>query len=236
MFRRVALVLVLLFVGATPGLRAQEPAAGADPQLFQALEYRFVGPYRGGRSGAVSGVPGRPHTFFMGASGGLFRSDNAGETWVNVSDEQFEVSTIGAIAVSESDPNVIYVGTGQSTIRGNVAGGVGVYRSADGGRNWQHVGLRDAGQIARIRVHPGNPDIAWAGVIGDAFGPSETRGVFRTRDGGATWEKVFYVDEVTGIADLVLDPGNPRVLYAAAWTVERKPWTIQNVDSWINVG
>ena len=224
------LFVTLLMVGAavvpTFPATSQGETGAPDPALYQALEYRFVGPYRGGRSSAVAGIPDSPHTFFMGASGGLFRSDNAGESWVNISDGQFGVSTIGAIAVSPSDSQVLYVGTGQSTIRGNVALGDGIYKSTDGGQNWTNVGLADAGQIARIRIHPTDPDTAWVGVIGNPFVPNETRGVFRTRDGGATWQKVFYVDDRTGIADLALDPSNPRVLYATAWTVERKPWTI----------
>ncbi len=224
------LFVSLLVVGAavvpTFSATSQSETRAPDPALYQALEYRFVGPYRGGRSSAVSGTPESRHTFFMGASGGLFRTDNAGESWVNISDGHFGVSTIGAIAVSPSDSQVLYVGTGQSTIRGNVALGDGIYKSTDGGENWTHVGLEDAGQIARIRIHPTDPDTAWVGVIGNPFVPNETRGVFRTRDGGANWQKVFYVDDRTGIADLALDPSNPRVLYAAAWTVERKPWTI----------
>jgi len=202
-----------------------DPNTLIDPSFLQALQYRTVGPYRGGRSSAVTGVRQHPHLFYMG-SGGVWRTVNAGESWENISDGFFETGSIGSIDVADSDPNVIYVGTGQSTIRGNVSTGKGIYKSVDAGKTWTHIGLRDAGQIAMIIVHPSNPDLVYAGVIGHAFGPNEDRGVFRTRDGGKTWEKILYISSKTGVADLAMDPTNPRILYASAWTVERKPWTI----------
>ena len=196
-----------------------------DPSFYQALKYRTVGPYRGGRSSAVAGVRQNPHLFYMG-SGGVWKTVNAGLSWENISDGFFETGSIGSIDVADSDPNVIYVGTGQSTIRGNVSTGKGIYKSVDAGKTWSHAGLRNGGQIATVIVHPSDPDLVYAGVIGHAFGPNEERGVFRTRDGGKTWEKILYISPKTGIADLAMDPTNPRVLYASAWTVERKPWTI----------
>ncbi|MFP4081826.1 MAG: VPS10 domain-containing protein [Candidatus Aminicenantes bacterium] len=196
-----------------------------DPAFYQALKYRLIGPYRGGRCSAVTGVCGQPHTFFMG-SGGVWKTINAGRSWHNISDGYFETGSIGAIEVADSDPNIIYVGTGQSTIRGNVSPGVGIYKSVDGGKTWSHVGLRNAGQISRVIVHPSDPDMVYAAVVGHAFGPNEERGVFRSLDGGDTWEKILYISPKTGIADLVMDPNNPRILYASSWTVERKPWTI----------
>ena len=231
--RRLIVVLTLTFVavmsvsptGAAPQAD-RDPNAIVDPSLYQSLRFRFLGPYRGGRSGAVAGVPGEPHTFYLGASGGLYKTTNAGETWNVISDDDFEVSTIGAIAVAPSDANVVYVGTGQKTIRSNVSIGKGMYRSTDAGRSWTHIGLRDAGQIGRIRVHPDDPDLVYVAVIGNPFGRSETRGVFRSRDGGENWEKIFYLDDDTGSSELELDLSNPRNLYATAWTVERKPWTI----------
>ncbi|MFP4081519.1 MAG: VPS10 domain-containing protein [Candidatus Aminicenantes bacterium] len=196
-----------------------------DPSLYQALSYRMIGPHRGGRCSAVTGVRSQPHTFYMG-SGGVWKTVNAGQSWKNISDGFFDSNSIGAIDVADCDPNVIYVGTGQSTIRGNVSAGAGIYKSTDKGKTWSHVGLRKAGQISSIIIHPKNPDIVYAGVVGHAFGPNPERGVFRTGDGGKTWDKIFYVSDKTGIADMVMDPNNPRILYASAWTVERKPWTI----------
>ncbi|MFY9549686.1 MAG: glycosyl hydrolase, partial [Thermoanaerobaculia bacterium] len=202
------------------------PLPAVDPSQYQALSYRLLGPSRGGRSTAVTGVPTQPHTFYLGTSGGLWKSEDAGTTWSNVSDGFFESSSIGAVAVADSDPSVVYAGTGQACLRGNVAAGVGVYKSTDGGRTWAHAGLRDAGQVAKIRIHPGNPDLVYVASVGNAFGPNEARGVFRSRDGGKSWEKVFFVSAKTGVTDLAMDAKNPRVLYAAAWTGDRKPWTI----------
>ncbi len=229
LFASLMSALVAVASMSTAGAAPQtdtDPNTIVDPALYQSLRFRFLGPYRGGRSGAVMGVPGEPHTFYLGASGGLYKTTNAGETWNVISDEHFEVSTIGAIAVAPSDTNVVYVGTGQKTIRSNVSIGKGMYRSTDAGRSWTHIGLRDAGQIGRIRVHPDDPDLVYVAVIGNPFGRSETRGVFRSRDGGDNWEKVLYFDDDTGSSELELDLSNPRNLYATAWTVERKPWTI----------
>jgi len=156
-----------------------------DPALYQVLKYRSVGPYRGGRCSAVTGVAGQPNTFFMG-SGGVWKTVNAGLVWKTVSDGYFDTGSLGAIDVADSDPNIIYVGTGQATIRGNVSVGMGVYKSTDGSETWTHVGLRNVGQISRIIIHPSNPDIVYAGVVGHAFGPNEERGVFRTVDGGSS--------------------------------------------------
>jgi photosystem II stability/assembly factor-like uncharacterized protein len=212
-------ILLLLFLSIGPNLLASSPA-------FDALKYRNVGPSRGGRCSAVTGVPGQMHTFLMGTAGGVWKTTNAGQSWQNISDGFFESGSIGAIAVSEADPNVIYVGTGQATIRGNVALGAGVYKSVDGGKTWKHSGLRKAGQIAKIRIHPDNENLVYLAALGNAFTPNEERGLFRSKDGGKTWEKILYISNKTGVVDLVMDAANPRVLYAAAWTGQRKPWTI----------
>lgn len=197
-----------------------------EPIHFQALAYRLLGPSRGGRSTAVAGVPTKPHVFFLGTSGGLWKSEDAGTSWSNVSDGFFQSSSIGAVAVADSDANVVYAGTGQACLRGNVAAGDGIYKSEDGGKTWRHAGLKDAGQISRIRIHPANPDLVYVAAVGHAFGPNPERGVFRTRDGGRSWERVLFVSSQTGAVDLAMDASNPRILFAAAWTGERKPWTI----------
>ncbi|MEM1189602.1 MAG: glycosyl hydrolase [Pseudomonadota bacterium] len=198
-----------------------------DPALFDSLEYRLIGPFRGGRVTAAAGVRGQEHTFYMGASGGgVWKSTDGGQRWNNVSDGFFEAGSIGSVAIAESDPNIVYVGTGSSAIRGNVSAGVGMYKSTDAGETWSHIGIRDGGQIGDLQIHPDNPDIVYAAVLGHAFGPNEERGVFRTRDGGDTWEKVHFVSNRTGAIDLSMDESNPDVLYAAMWTAERKPWNL----------
>ena len=210
---------------------AQDPVTKSHvvyhPALYQALKYRMIGPHRGSRVTAVSGVASQRETFYMAPTGdGVWKTIDGGEIWESVSDGYFEAGSMGAITVADSDPNVIYVGTGSACIRGNVSPGIGMYKSTDAGKSWKHVGLEDAGQIGRIRVHPNNSDLVYVAVLGHAFGPNEQRGVFRSKDGGRTWEKVLYISEKTGAIDLAMDTNNPRVLYAAMWTGERKPWAI----------
>ncbi|MCI0416198.1 glycosyl hydrolase [bacterium] len=218
-FIYLALALLLLHF---PG----DAVAAVDSMELQALKYRNIGPSRGGRCSAVTGIPGQPYTFLMGNSGGVWKSVNAGQNWENISDQFFESGSIGAIAVSDSDSNVIYVGTGQTTIRGNVAVGVGVYKSTDGGKKWKHIGLRKAGQISRIRIHPNDPNLLYVAVLGNPWVPNEERGLYRSKDGGKNWEKILNISPKTGIADLAMDSNNSGVLYAVAWTAQRKPWTI----------
>lgn len=215
--------LILLFTLLLCSICA---AADIDSKQLQALKYRNIGPSRGGRCGAVSGVIGQPNTFYQGTAGGVWKSVNAGQNWENISDKFFESGSIGAIAVADSDPNIIYVGTGQSTIRGNVATGVGIYKSVDAGKTWKHIGLRNVGQIGRIRIHPTNPNLVYVAVIGNPWVPNEERGLYRSKDGGENWEKILSISPKTGFADLAMDLNNPRVLYASAWTAQRKPWTI----------
>jgi photosystem II stability/assembly factor-like uncharacterized protein len=229
----VTLALVLLFLFTpTLGLAEQDDANQVyEPALFQALEYRMIGPYRGGRVTAVTGVVGDPFTYYMGATGGgVWKTTSGGQTWTNISDGFFETGSIGAVAVAESDANVVYAGTGSACPRGNVSPGVGIYKSTDAGDTWTHVGLRKAGQIARVVIHPDNADHVYVAALGNIFGRNEERGVFRTTDGGTTWEKVLYVHDGAGAADLVMDASNPRVLYASIWRAERKPWTIISGD------
>ena len=224
------LVSIFVVTGTLPVARAQGTSDGNvvyETSLFQALRYRLIGPFRGGRVTAVAGVRGQKHTYYMGSTGGgVWKTTDGGERWGNISDGFFEAGSIGSVAAAESDPSVIYVGTGSSAIRGNVSAGVGMYKSVDAGRTWKHVGLREVGQIGDIQIHPKNPDVVYAAVLGHAFGPNDERGVFRSRDGGATWEKVHFVSDRTGCIDLSMDESNPDILFAAMWTAERKPWTI----------
>ena len=206
------------------------PANPAQPEIssqLSHLKYRNIGPARGGRSTAVAGIPSRPHTFFMGATGGgVWRTDDGGWNWTNITDGFISVGSIGSIRVAASDPNVMYVGTGSADPRGNVSIGKGMYKSTDGGKTWSLVGLEKGGQIGRIEIHPQNPDVVYAAVLGNPFAPNPERGVYRTPDGGKNWERVLYVNEKTGAMDLVMDPNNPRILYAGMWQVQRKPWTL----------
>jgi photosystem II stability/assembly factor-like uncharacterized protein len=201
--------------------------AGFNPQLWSGLRYRMIGPLRGGRVTTVTGVPSQPDTFYMGSTGGgVWKTTDAGHTWNNISDGYFAVASMGAIEVSLSDPNIIFSGTGSSKIRSNVSIGRGVYKSADAGKTWTFSGLRETGQIAAIRIHPTNPQIAYVAALGNPFIGSTERGVYRTNDGGKTWKKLLYINDVVGAADLELQPGNPNVVFASMWFGERKPWTI----------
>jgi photosystem II stability/assembly factor-like uncharacterized protein len=198
------------------------------PSLLEGNEWRLVGPYRGGRVTTVTGIPGNDQLYYMGATGGgVWKTTDAGLNWENISDEYFGVGTIGAIAVAESDPNVIYVGTGEKSIRGvTTSDGDGMYKSTDAGANWNHIGLPNAGQIARIKIHPRDHDLVYAAVQGRIWGPSEERGVYRSKDGGETWEQVLKVNAQTGATDLRMAPNNPRILYASMWEHGRKPWYV----------
>ena len=192
-----------------------------------AMHWRQAGPFRGGRSVAVAGDPRRPQTFYFGAcSGGVWKSEDGGSAWQNVSDGFLRSASVGALAVFEADPNVIYAGMGESCIRGNVTHGDGVYRSDDAGATWRHVGLAETRHIARVRVHPRDPNLVYVAAFGHAFGPHPERGVFRSRDGGQSWDKVLYRNENTGACDLTMDAQNPRVLYAALWEARRSPWDL----------
>ena len=217
----VLVALLLVLPAAVWGAAA---VTQVEPQLFAAMKWRQIGPFRGGRVVAVSGVPGDPSTwYFGGVAGGVWKSTNAGNTWQPVFDDQ-KIASIGAIAVADSDHNVIYVGTGESCPRGNITYGDGVYKSLDAGKSWQHVGLRDSQHIGAIIIHPTNPDIVFVAALGHAFGPSDERGVFRTADGGKTWQRVLFRDRDSGGIDVVFDPKNPNTLFASLWQVRREPW------------
>jgi photosystem II stability/assembly factor-like uncharacterized protein len=210
--------------------RLQAQAAGnviVNPNTYQDLRWRSIGPHRGGRSTAAVGVRTQPNVFYMGATGGgVWKTENFGVTWTPISDGQIATGSIGAIDVSDSNPNVIYVGTGSEAIRSNVILGRGVYKSTDAGKTWQFSGLRDVGQIGQLKIHPSNPDIAFVAAVGNPFGWGPERGVYRTKDGGRTWQKVLFINEQTGAVSVAINWSNPNEIYAGAWRGQRKPWTI----------
>ena len=222
MLRSVAVLLFTLVVSAVP-VYSQTP----DSTFFNGLRYRLVGPARGGRVTTVTGVPSQPKTFYMGvASGGLFRTTDNGATWIPITDGKVPLGSTGCVAVADSDPNIIYLGTGSDGVRSNVSTGRGMYKSTDGGQTWKFIGLYNAGQIGTVRIHPTNPDIVWVAAGGDIFKSNQERGVFKTTDGGQTWRKVLYVSDSVGAMDVEIQPGNPSVIYAWMSRLERKPWTI----------
>lgn len=202
-------------------------AQSYDESQWSGLQYRNVGPWRGGRSTTVTGVPSQPNTFYMGTvGGGVWKTTNAGHSWINTTDGQIPLGSMGAVAVADSNPDIIYAGTGSSKIRSNVSIGRGIYKSVDGAKTWQFIGLRDVGQIATVRINPTNPDEVFVAASGNPFAYSKDRGVYRTRDGGKTWTKVLFINETLGAADIEFEAGNPNVLYAAMWHGQRRPWSI----------
>jgi photosystem II stability/assembly factor-like uncharacterized protein len=208
--------------------QAPEPGTAVDEKMFGAMRWRQVGPFRGGRVLAVTGVPGEPSVFYFGgAAGGVWKTTDAGANWVPLFDKQ-PIASIGAIAVADSDHNVIYVGSGEACIRGNISYGNGVYKSVDGGRTWKNVGLKDTRHIGSVIIDPKNPNIVLVAALGHAYGPNEERGVFRTTDGGASWQKVLYKDNKTGAIDVVFDPHNSSTVFASLWEVYRTPWSLSS--------
>src|SRR6478672_11188908 len=201
----------------------------SDSVFFSKMKYRLVGPFRGGRSGAVAGSYKNKNVFYFGATGGgVWKTTDGGNNWKNVSDKYFGGS-IGAVAVAPSDEDVIYAGEGENTMRGNVSEGLeGMWRSEDGGRTWKNIGLKDGRHIVRILIHPRNPDIVWAAVMGHLFGPNQMRGIYKTIDGGKSWKRVLYVNNQTGASDLVMEPGNSEVLYAGMWRALRTPYSMES--------
>ena len=215
---RLLLTVPLIFAAAA------SQAATVDPALFQDLHWRSVGPFRGGRVLAVAGAPDDPRRFYFGSvNGGVWRTDDAGRTWQPIFD-QVNVGSIGAIAVAPSSPKTIYVGTGEADMRSDIAQGIGMFRSSDGGATWQAIGLRDTQQIGKILVDPRNPNVVLVAALGHPYGPNEERGIFRSSDGGKTWAKTLYKDANTGAIDMAFDPGNPNVVYASLWQTRRPPW------------
>lgn len=238
MGRRICLALLLLVLSSFLFSQAKKkteapkaPTAEAkrlDENLFNALRWRQVGPFRGGRALAVTGVPGEPNVFYFGAaSGGVWKSTDTGVSWQPLFDSQ-PIASIGSIAVAPSDHNIIYVGSGEACIRGNITYGDGVYKSLDAGRTWKHIGLKDTQHIGAVIVDPKNPNIAFVAALGHAYGQNEERGLFRTTDGGATWQKVLYKDSKTGAIAVVFDPNNSNTLFASLWEVYRTPWSLNS--------
>ena len=225
----LALVMASVAVGfaGLDGLQAQIAGSDVtfDQSRFESLEWRNIGPERGGRSLGVAGSPGRPNEYYFGATGGgLWRTRDGGTTWTAVTDGQLTSSSVGAVAVAETNPDIVYIGMGETQLRGSITQGDGVYKSQDGGETWRHLGLSETQAISRVRVHPTNPDIVYVAALGHPYGENEERGVFRSIDGGNTWDKVLYVSSTAGAADLIIDRRNPDVLYASIWQVYRKAW------------
>lgn len=217
------------FFFLTLGLVYSTPAQQvSDPAIYDALQWRLIGPFRGGRSDAVTGVNGSDHTYYFGSTGGgVWKTHDSGKTWFSVSDGYFGGS-IGAVAVAVQDTSVVYAGGGEKTVRGNVSFGHGIWKSTDAGESWKPAGLPKSRFVARIRIHPDNSDIVYAAVLGDIFKPDETRGVYKTTDGGANWERVLYVNDQAGAVDLILDPADPETLYATTWQIKRTPYSLES--------
>src|SRR3954452_19784455 len=200
--------------------------AAIDPTVANALHWRLLGPFRAGRVLAVTGVPGEAEHFYFGSvNGGVWETKDAGRTWLPIFDDQ-PIGSIGAIAVAPSNPRVIYAGSGEADMRSDIAQGNGMYKSADGGRTWSRIGLTDSQQIGRVLVDPRNPDVVYVAALGHPYGPNAERGVFRSHNGGRSWQKILFKDENTGAVDLAFEPGNPEVIYAALWQTRRTPWHI----------
>ena len=220
-------IVALIFSINTFG-QSKKTKLNYDQSLYNSIEYRLIGPFRGGRAGTAVGVLNNPNLYYMGtAGGGVWKTQDSGSTWEPISDGYFGGS-IGAIAVSESDENIIYVGEGEQTLRGNVSSGHGMWKSTDAGETWKYIGLPKSEHISRIRIHPENPDIVYVGVIGNLWKPNTERGLYRTNDGGLTWEKILYVSDKAGIGDIVIDPNNSRIIYATTWQMKRNGYRMDS--------
>jgi photosystem II stability/assembly factor-like uncharacterized protein len=234
MSRRLAARTLLVFALAGPlaagalthAVRVAAQQGRVDPALYSGLRWRMIGPFRGGRVNGVSGVAGQPNTFYFGSvGGGVWKTTNAGRTWLPIFDSQ-PIASIGAVAVAPSNPNIVYVGTGEADMRSQISYGNGMYKSTDAGKTWTHIGLDNTRQIGKVIVHPSNPDVVFVAALGHVYGANPDRGVFRSRDGGATWQKVLFKSDDTGAIDLTLDPADPQTIYASLWNTRRPPWSI----------
>jgi photosystem II stability/assembly factor-like uncharacterized protein len=226
--RQYLFLAICALLSANVKVNAQKNATKVSNEYFSAVAWRNIGPFRGGRSAAVTGVSNKPTLFYMGATGGgVWKTTDAGNTWQNISDGFFGGS-VGSVAVSKSDNNVIYVGMGEKTVRGNVSSGDGIWKSTNAGKTWKHMGLKKSRHIPRMRIHPTNSDIVFAGVLGDLYKPTQERGVYKSIDGGENWKKVLFSNENAGVVDLIMDPNNPRILYATTWNVRRTPYSLSS--------
>src|SRR6266436_257333 len=222
--RKIWCAMALLTIGSVAA-----NAQGYDQKLFQEMQWRCIGPFRGGRTVAITGVQGQANLFYMAAvNGGVWKTTDFGNTWTPIFDEAGSSGSVGAIAVAPSNSNVIYVGSGEGLQRPDLAVGDGMYKSTDAGKTWAHLGLRDAQQITAIVVDPKDAERVYVAAEGHPYGPNTERGVFRSKDGGQSWETVLYKDENTGAAELVMDPGNAQVLYAALWVARVAPWEVRS--------
>ena len=222
--RLFTFLFCLFFIGNVTQLKAQT----FDESQFDALEYRLLGPFRGGRSAAVTGVPNKPNLYYFGSTGGgIWKTQDGGRHWENISDGFFGGS-IGAITVSKSDPNVIYVGGGEKTVRGNVSSGYGIWKSVDAGKTWTSAGLKNSRHVPRIAIDPTDHNVVYAGVLGNIYKPTQDRGVYKSTDGGKTWKKTLFANDQAGVVDLLIDPTNPRILYASTWRVQRTPYSLSS--------
>ncbi|MBS1977058.1 MAG: glycosyl hydrolase [Bacteroidetes bacterium] len=231
---RIKATLIILLLAATAfGQKKNQTAAAStgvtfDQSVYSGIRWRELGPFRGGRSCTVTGVVGDPNTYYFGGvGGGVWKSKDAGQTWMNVSDKYFG-GTIGAVAVAPSDANVVYVGEGEQTVRSNVSSGWGVWKSTDAGDNWKFIGLKESRHISRIRIHPTNPELVYVAVMGDLWKSSDMRGVYRSKDGGTTWERILFASKDAGAGDLTFDPNNPRIMYAATWNIHRNGYRMDS--------
>ncbi|MDX1939549.1 MAG: glycosyl hydrolase, partial [Saprospiraceae bacterium] len=227
--KRIFLFLLAMFINGVASDLFAQPTTSSKPvfdsKFYNKMEWRNIGPLRGGRSLGCTGSPGRPNEYYFGATGGgLWKTVDGGQNWFPVTDGQVTSSSVGAVAVAETNPDIVYIGMGETQLRGSITQGDGVYKSSDGGKNWRHLGLKETQAISRVRVHPTNPDIVYVAALGHPYGDNEERGVFRSTDGGNTWKKVLYVSPKAGAADLIIDRNNPKVIYATTWQVYRKAW------------
>ena len=248
--KKIIVLFLLITIGKNKDfLLYQSLTSKTDISHFDKMKWRNIGPNRGGRSLGSTGSPGRPLEYYFGATGGgLWKTTDGGQEWFPVTDGQINSSSVGAVAVAETNPDIVFIGMGETQLRGSITQGDGVYKSEDGGKKWRHLGLKETQSISRIRIHPTNPDIVFVAALGHPYGDNEERGVFRSKDGGNTWQKVLYVGANTGAADLVIDKTNPKILYATTWQVYRKTWkmwgggegcrlykSVDGGDTWIDL-